>query len=294
MQSMTIRLKELVQGRELLVAPGVFDCVSAKVAADAGFEAIYVGSYATTAAMFGLPDTGFIGLTDMVSQLWRVSAVVNVPIIVDAEAGFGNPVHVTRAVQELERAGAAAVHIEDHVFGKHVVNRPAVVPLSDAVDKIRAALDARRDSNFQIIARTDSLRGYGLSHAIERAHAFASAGADMVFIAGLRSGDIAAVVRDLPIPLLQTNRSSLDPPELKLSNAQLAAVGLKVVIYNDLASLLAYAAVRAGLDELRRSGSVDSLSLTIDTPEFDTFLGVSGVRAVIARYGMGEGGPILS
>src|SRR6202043_1877974 len=152
-------------------------------------------------------------------------------------------------------------------------------PLSEAVDKIRAALDARRDFNFQVIGRTDSLRGHGLEHAIERISAFAAAGADMVFIAGLRSADIATVTRAVPVPLLHTNRSSLDPPELKVTNSELSASGLKIVIYNDLANLLAYSAVKAGLEELKASGSIKRLSLAVDTSEFDRFLGVDKVKA---------------
>jgi methylisocitrate lyase len=264
------------------------------VAAEVGFDALYVGSYATSATMLGLPDTGFVGLTDMTNQVWRMRAIVDLPIIADAEAGFGNVVHVARAVQEFERAGAAAIHIEDHVFGKHIVSKPLVTPLPEAVDKIRAAVDARHDASFQIIGRTDSLRRYGLEHAIERANAFAAAGADMVFIAGLRSADIATVSRAIPVPLVNTNRPSLDPPHLTLTNEELMARGLKVVIYNDLANFLAYSAVRSGLDQLKRSGSIEGIPLDVGMREFDSFLGVSKVRSVAEQYQVAIGDPYLS
>jgi 2-methylisocitrate lyase-like PEP mutase family enzyme len=288
------KLKALVGSPGLVVVPGVYDCVSAKAAAEVGFDALYIGSYASGATMFGLPDTGFVGLSDMISQVWRVSAVVDLPIIADAEAGFGNAVHVARAVKEYERAGAAAIHIEDHVFGKHVFAKPIVCPVSEAVDKIKAATEARIDPNLQIIGRTDSIRSEGLDRAIERAILFAGAGADMVFLAGLRSADIERVAAAVPVPLLNTNRSSLDPPGLTLANDDLERFGLKVVIYNDLANFLAYAAVRSGFEALKLSGSIASIPLDVGMREFDAFLGVGEIRSAAERYHVSNGEPFIS
>lgn len=288
------RFTALLRRPGLVVVPGVYDCVSAKAALDAGFEAIYLGSYACGASLFGLPDAGYVGLTDMLGQLWRIAAAVDLPIIADGEAGFGNAVHVARTVREYERAGAAAIHIEDHVFGKHVLAQPLVSPLSEAVDKIRAAVDARRSAGFQIIGRTDSLRSLGLAHAVERATAFAEAGADMVFVAGLRSADIAAVVAAVPVPVLNTNRSSLDPVGVTLGNRDLEAAGLKVVLYNDLAAFLAYAAVKRGLDILMRTGTMEQVPASVGMQEFDAFLGVEEVRSAAARYHVASGDPFIS
>jgi 2-methylisocitrate lyase-like PEP mutase family enzyme len=177
-------LRAAIAANKPLVAPSVYDGISALAAAELNFKAVYIGSYATGATKYGVPDTGYIAAEDMADQVRRIAPLVGVPMIVDGEGGWGNPLHVAHSVRLLERAGAAAIHIEDHEFGKHIDYRSRVLPLPAAVDKIKAALDARESEALMIIGRTDAT--FALSHqeTLARAVAFQEAGADAVFLAG--------------------------------------------------------------------------------------------------------------
>ena len=167
------------------MVPSIYDGISALVLREFGFEAAYIGSYATGATRHGLPDIGYIGTGGHGGPTpRRLAPVAGVPVIVDGEGGWGNPLHVARAVQVLERSGAAATHIEDHDFGKHITGKPRIVPVKVAVDKIKAALDARNSEDFLIIARTDSAGIEGPEAAVDRLLAYQEEGADGLFIAG--------------------------------------------------------------------------------------------------------------
>jgi 2-methylisocitrate lyase-like PEP mutase family enzyme len=158
------RLRGLRERPGIVVAPGACDAVSARLVEQAGFDAVYVGSYATAASRLGLPDTGLVGLRELVDHAAAVvGAVERVPVIAEPENGFGTAATVWRAVQEFERAGVAGIHLEDHEFGKHLDVPGRLTPRAEMVEKIRAALEARRDPAFVIIARTDAgwLRGGG-------------------------------------------------------------------------------------------------------------------------------------
>src|SRR5687768_8388337 len=145
-------LKDVISENSPLVAPLAYDGISARLVRDLKFQAAYIGSYAASASKYGVADIGFVGLEDIADMVRRIAPIVDVPLIVDGEGGFGNPIHVARSVQVLERAGASATHIEDHVFGKHL-GTPQVIPLGQAVDKIKAAVDARKSEDFLIIGR---------------------------------------------------------------------------------------------------------------------------------------------
>lgn len=279
----TAAFKKLMDRTGIIVAPGVYDCISAKIATQLGFEAIYVGSYATGAALLGVPDTGFISRTEMIEQVWRLAGAVEVPIIADAEGGWGNPVHVASTVRAFERAGTAAIHLEDQEFGKHVTDRPVLLPISKAVDKMKAALDTRRDPHFHIIARTDALLSSELTleHAIERAVAFGETGVDLVLVTGLGMPDLARVAAAVPVPLFNTN--PFDEPAVPI--AEMEQAGLKVVIYFALAHCLAYTAIHEGLRGLKRDGSLAAVADRLLTMEqFDQFLGIREVQELATRY----------
>ncbi len=169
---------------DILVAPGAYDALTARLLEQAGFEAVYRGGYAASAAAFALPDLGITTLTDMVDHLRRMTSAISVPVIADADTGYGEVPQVIHTVRELETAGAAAIQFEDQVFPKRCghMEGKKVIPAEEMVIKLRAALDARRDSETVIIARSDATAVTGLDDAIARSRAYADAGADVIFI----------------------------------------------------------------------------------------------------------------
>ncbi len=253
------------------------------MAADLGFDAVYIGSYATGATKYGLPDLGYIGAEDMADQVRRVADLVNVPIIVDGEGGFGNPLHVARTTRLLERACASAMHIEDHDFGKHITASPRVLPLTLAVDKIKAALDAKNSSDFLVIGRTDAIGSLGQDEGLARVLAFQDAGADGVLVAGpLDDNGWNFLNREIHVPVFH-----LDQP--KMSAKEVGDRGAAVVLYYALAHFAAQRALYSALSQLAEHGSSVPLDGTTTTmAEFDTFLGIEKARADTARWGLLE------
>src|SRR5262245_43739996 len=169
----------LVDGRPLL-APGCHDALSARLVEQAGFDAVYMGGFATTASLLGRPDIGLLGMSEMIDNARRIVETVDLPVIADADTGYGNPINVIRTVREYERAGVAAIHLEDQVSPKrcgHMAGK-SVVPVEDMLAKLRAAVAARTDPDFVLIARTDALAIEGVDAAIERARRYADVGAD--------------------------------------------------------------------------------------------------------------------
>ncbi|RAY16166.1 carboxyvinyl-carboxyphosphonate phosphorylmutase [Actinomadura craniellae] len=207
MTKRTTRLRHLLDAPEILVAPGAYDGTGARLVESTGFQAIYLSGFETSAAVLGQPDVGYLTMTQMAERVAAISAVVDLPLIADADTGYGNPLNVRRAVRAYEDAGAAAMHIEDQVSPKrcgHMLGRE-VVPAEEMVQKIRAAVDARRDPDFVIIARTDARTTRGLQEAIDRGAAYHEAGADLLFIESPESEDemrrICAAFRGT-VPLL--------------------------------------------------------------------------------------------
>ncbi|MEV0829444.1 isocitrate lyase/PEP mutase family protein [Nonomuraea rubra] len=180
----TTRLRELIAAPEILVAPGVYDGTGARLAQSLSFRAIYLSGFQTSASLLGRPDVGYLTLTQMVARVAAFAEAVELPLIADADTGYGNPLNVRRAVREYEAAGAAAMHLEDQTFPKRCGHMPGrhVIAAEDMVQKIRAAVDARRDPDFMIIARTDARTTLGLDEALERGARYHEAGADLLFI----------------------------------------------------------------------------------------------------------------
>lgn len=180
----TTRLKQLLHAEKLLVAPGAYDVLSAKIIEQAGFEAVYMTGYGTSASVLGEPDVGLLTMTEMVQRVGNIANVVEIPVIADGDTGFGNPLNVRRTVREYDKAGASAIQLEDQVAPKrcgHMLGRE-VIPVEEMVQKIKAAVDTRQDGDFVIIARTDARTNYGLEEALNRADAYEDAGADVLFI----------------------------------------------------------------------------------------------------------------
>src|SRR3984957_10493737 len=215
-QKMAARLREMLNGSEMVVAPFVYDGLQAKIAARTGFKAVYMTGFGTAAAR-GYPDLGLITMTEMVENVRAISHAVDLPVICDADTGYGNAVNVWRTVREYEEAGAAALHIEDQVFPKRCgfLAGKQVIPRENMEAKLRAALDARRDPNLVIIARTDALAPLGWEEVPRRARAYRASGADLIFVDGIKTlEDLRNCARLLTgLPLLY-NGQLLHPTEI--------------------------------------------------------------------------------
>jgi 2-methylisocitrate lyase-like PEP mutase family enzyme len=234
----------------LVVAPFVYDGFTAKIAASNGAQAVYMTGHGTSAQL-GMPDVGLTSFAEMVNNLRYIVAAVDVPVIADSDTGYGNPINARRTVREYEEAGAAALHMEDQVFPKKCgfFEHKEVIPKEEHVVKIRAALEARRDPDFVIIARTDALAPNGWDDALDRCHAYHEAGADLVFIDGIRTQeDIERYESELTskgIPCLYNGR--LEP------SSKIAERGFKLMITGG-GHGLSFAAVHKALTDLKASG----------------------------------------
>ncbi|WP_159911089.1 oxaloacetate decarboxylase [Pantoea sp. 18069] len=199
------KLRALADARRGVIVPGAFNAMSARLVADLGFEAIYVTGAGVTNMWLGMPDQGFIGLTDIADHTARIRDAVDVPLLVDADTGFGNAVNTYHAVRTLERAGADCIQLEDQVSPKRCghFNGKSVIETGEMLGKIRAAVDARRDSGTLIMARTDAAAVHGFNAAVDRARAFAEAGADILFVEAVTKEDeVRALPRLLDRPQL--------------------------------------------------------------------------------------------
>jgi 2-methylisocitrate lyase-like PEP mutase family enzyme len=224
------QLRELLRGDGLITAPGAYDCITARMIEQAGFSAVYMTG-AGTAAMLGYPDYGLVTMSEMVDNAGRIAAAVSVPVIADADTGYGNELNVVRAVREYEQRGVAGIHIEDQGFPKkcgHLENKVVIHP-DDYVAKIRAAVSAKRDRDFLIIARTDARAVIGFEEAIRRANAALDAGADMAFVEAPESTEeVAAVPRLVHGPCLLNMVWRGKTPDIALDEAR--AMGYKLAI----------------------------------------------------------------
>ena len=281
------RLRELLARPEPLVAPGAYDALSARLVEQAGFDVVYMTGFGTTASLAGRPDVGLLTGTEMVDNARRIAAAVDVPVIADADTGYGNAINVVRTVQAYEQAGVAGIHLEDQVMPKKCghMSGKAVIPADEMAGKIRAAVAARRDPDFLLIARTDAAAVEGLSAAIERARAYADAGADVLFVeAPTSEDDIARVAEELRgvAPLVFNWAEGGRTPPIPL--ARIAELGFALVLFPIGTLLAATAGIRRLLASLRDQGvpAVD------DLPTFDGFtdlIGLPEIRELEARFG---------
>jgi len=243
------RLRELLVQKKMTVAPFVFDCLQAKLAEQAGFDAVYMTGFGTSAAR-GFPDLGLMTMTEMVANVRAIAHAVKVPVICDADTGYGNPMNVWRTVREYEDAGAAAMHIEDQVFPKRCgfLAGKQVIALDEMIPKVRAACDARRDRNLVIIARSDALAVNGWEDVIRRCRAYREAGADLVFVDGIRTReDLANYAKLTDLPVLYNGAL--------LPVLELAKLGFKINIH-PATMMVAFDSMRSALRELHATGEV--------------------------------------
>lgn len=254
------RLRKRLTSGPLIVAPGIYDAYGARLAEQAGFEVAYLSGNAASASLLGQPDVGLMDLTLIANLAHRIAACVDIPVISDADTGYGNAVNVRRTVREFEAAGVAAIHLEDQVSPKRCGQLPGarpVIGLAEAVGKIEAAVAARRDPDFVIIARTDAAEAHGLDEAIRRGKAFREAGADVLFIE-MKSGatvldDIRRVTSEVGAPCLVNMGAGGKLDEL--TAAGIERLGVRIAIYPGLARAAAGFAMREALAVLKRDGN---------------------------------------
>ncbi|WP_239143088.1 oxaloacetate decarboxylase [Variovorax sp. WS11] len=257
MERATTKLRRLLKRDHALVAAGAFGPMPAKLAEQAGFEAVYMPGGGTALSRLGVADLGLITMTEMVENAAAIAQCVSVPVIADADTGFGNQLNVQRTVREYERAGVAAIHLEDQEFPKRCGSLPGktLVPLAEAAQKIRAAVAARSDPDFMIIARCDALLVAGMDEVIRRGEAYLEAGADMLFIESARTVDeIADIPQRLPGAHLFNLPTSGKTPYL--SADEVTRLGYKLMILPNFTALAAIKAMTEVLAEIRRTGSV--------------------------------------
>ena len=283
----TAQLKKLLRNKKLLVAPGAYDVLSARIIAQTGFDAVYMTGYGTSASVLGQPDVGQLTMSEMLKRAGDIASAVDVPVIADADTGFGNPLNVRRTVREYEKAGVAAIQLEDQVSPKkcgHMLGRD-VIPMEEMVQKIKAATDARQDDDFVIIARTDARTNYGLAEALKRGRAYEEAGADVLFIESPESKDeLQEVTQSFPkTPTLANMIEAGRTPVL--SAKELEEIGFALAIF-PLGTLYAAAkAVRNYAEELLKNGtSTGILDQMITFEEFNQLIGLPEYQELEKRY----------
>ena len=284
------RLRALVDRRAGLVVPGAYDGVSARLVERAGFEAVYLTGYGTSAARLGLPDLGFAGLAEMADAVRHLAAAVDIPLIADADTGYGGPLAVQRTVRAYQAAGAAALHLEDQVWPKrcgHLAGKE-VVPAEEMVAKIAAAVAARTDPDLLLIARTDAIGVSGFDDALARARAYAAAGADVLFVeAPTTLEQVEAIPKSLDAPCLfnyvpRGGRSPLPPL------GRLAELGYAVVILPVQTLFAATHAMEGYLAALRRGADPAALDdRLVAFAEFNALVGAERMLAEEARFRAG-------
>jgi 2,3-dimethylmalate lyase len=269
-------LKALLAPGKIVAAPGAYDALSALLIEQAGFEAIYLTGNGQTASMLGLPDVGLITLTEMADRVRCIRAVTSVPLIADADVGYGSMINVRRAMRELEAAGASAVQFEDQVSPKkcgHELGRE-IVSVDEMVCRLHAAANGRQKPDTLIIARTDARTTHELGEAIRRGRAYAEAGADIIFVESPESeAELAEVAASIPVPTLANMVETGRTPYL--SAERLGQLGFAVAIYPATAFLAATFAVRAALVQLRRHGRIEDMSQLASLEEYHRVLSFS-------------------
>jgi 2-methylisocitrate lyase-like PEP mutase family enzyme len=281
------RLRALLESGQTVVAPGAFDPLAARLVEEAGFLAVYMTGFGTSAALIGRPDVGLLTMTEMAASAGRIADCVDIPVIADADTGYGNPLNVIRTVGAYEAAGVAGIHIEDQVAPKkcgHMEGK-LVIGAQEMAAKVRAAVEARSQPEFVIIARTDARAVEGLEQALERARLYREAGADALFIEALVSeAEVEEAARAFPgVPLLFNWAEGGKTPPVSL--ARLTELGYRIVIFPISTLLAATAAMRAILREIAVSGTPAAALADLPTfGEFVDFIGLPQVREAEQRY----------
>jgi 2-methylisocitrate lyase-like PEP mutase family enzyme len=289
----TRSLKPLIERGKIVTAAGAYDSLSALLIEQAGFEAIYMTGNGQASSMLGLPDVGFITLTEMTDRVRYTRAVTNIPLIVDADVGYGTYINVYRAVRDLEAAGASAIQLEDQVSPKKCGHEPGrnVVAAEEMAQRLQAAVAGRQNPDTMIIARTDARTTHGLGDAIRRGHIYAKAGADIIFVESPESeAELKEITASFSVPTLVNMVETGRTPYLPYQ--QLGEIGFSVAIYPATAFLAATRAVTTAMAELRRDGRIEDLSKLATLEEYHKVLGFN--RYVQLEAQLSQPVPVLA
>ena len=286
MKSQNITLRARLKQPGLVVAPGIFDMVSLRLADPLGFDALYMTGFGTVASHMGLPDAGLATYSDMVGRVTAMAGMAKTPLIADADTGYGGLLNLRHTVRGYESAGAAALQLEDQEFPKKCGHTPGrrVIPTEDMVRKIRVAVDARQSHEFLIIARTDARTTLGLDEALRRAEAYAKAGADMLFVESPESEEEMRKIGcsfDLPLVanMVEKGRTPV------LSREELEGMGYKLAIFPVTALLASVHAMTQVFKQLKESGSSSTMTVPLyDFGDLTQLMGFEDVWAFEKRY----------
>lgn len=280
-------LKSLLNADELLVAPGVYDMISAKIADSMGFDSLYMTGYGVVSSYLGLPDAGMATYTDMLNRVETIAGGTKTPIICDGDTGYGGLLNVAHTVRGYEKAGAAGIQLEDQEFPKkcgHTKGR-RVIPLEDMIQKIRVAADTRDSSDFLIVARTDARTGLGLDEALRRAEAFAKAGADVLFVESPESEEEMRKICssfDLPTLANMVEGGRTPVPSKKV----LEEIGYSIAIFPATGFLATGAVLKAAYSTLKKDGSTDKIDVPLENfEEFSRMIGFEEVWDFDRKWG---------
>ena len=280
------RFKELVEAEEILLLPGAYDALGAKLVEAAGFRGVYMTGYGQAASKLGQPDVGLMTMTEMVERAGDMVMAVDIPVVCDADTGFGNNVNIVRTIREYERLGAAAIQLEDQTMPKkcgHMLGRE-VIDAQDMVMKLKAAVAARTDPDFLIIARTDARTNYGIDEAIRRGKLYAEAGADIVFVESVESfEEMRRVNREIPARtianMVETGRTPF------LTARELQEVGYDLVVYPISSLFVAAKSIYDMLLDLKANGTTKNyLDKMMSFSQFNDFIGLPLVRELEANH----------
>jgi len=276
----TTRLKELILASEILIMPGAHDSLVARIIEQAGFQAVTLGGYPATANLLGKPDVSLLSMTEMVEYTRRICGAVDVPVFTDGDTGYGNVTNVYRTVREMERAGAAGMFIEDQVFPKRCghMEGKQVIPAEEMVAKIKAALDARIDPDFVMMARTDALAVHGIEEAIRRGNLYRETGADLIFVEAPQTiEDMKRINREINAPTLANNVEGGKSP--LLTAKKLESIGYNVVVFPIASTYCIAKAVVDLMRELKEKGTTESfLGRMITFASFNELVGLPDIR----------------
>lgn len=289
MTNMAKKLRERLKDDRILIAPGAHDVLTAKIIERVGFEAVYMTGYGTSASMLGMPDVGLLTLTEMARRASNIVEAVNVPVIADADTGYGNAVNVMRTVREYEKAGVACIQLEDQVAPKkcgHMLGRE-IISAEEMVGKIKAACDARRGDTL-IMARTDARTNYGIEEALERGRLYEEAGADILFIESVETiEEMKMVTSSFNVPVLANMLEHGRTP--LLSRDELEEIGYDLAIFCVASTYVAAKAVMDLMIHLKETGRTnDYMDKMITFEEFNKLIGLPEIREIEKKYATGR------
>ncbi len=287
----TTLLRELMKSEDIIVLPGVYDCLSAKLAEEAGFKAVLITGAGISASLLGYPDFGLISMSEVLNHTRNIVKSVNIPVFADCNTGFGNPINVYRTIKEFENAGVAGLFIEDQVFPKRCghFDKKQVVSREEMVKKIEAAVDTRIDQDLVIMARCDARAVYGIREAIERANAYVDAGADMVFVEAPETLDELRMIPELAkapamVNLVEGGKTPM------ISVKELSDLGFKFVSFSGSAQKTAIKAMRDLFTTLKATGSLDkAMGNIVSLDDRSQLLNLKKFYEMEVKYGVRDG-----